>query len=499
MSLPPPDRLRDGVTPGSTIILPRNAYKKRPGQPQRRGGAAWWFFGLLAAILVPLLVLSVYLSTVTAAIGAADPRVDRPATVATRGYTVLIVGVDDRSDGRSDSIRSDTVLLARVNPGTGGVAVYSIPRDTRVEVRGRGTSKINAAYAYGYLHPQELYADNVSQQEAGMALAAETVEWFLDLPGHGTRIDYMLQINFDGFTQLIDALGGVTVDVPAAIVDPTYPTADYGTMRVEFAAGPQLMDGARALIYARTRHSDSDFGRNQRQQIVIQAVLTRLRTLTARELVDLAITAPPILGGTLKTTMPFSDPRLGLALVQTVWRLDPAAVASYRLSPQTVGRYTVDGSDLLWDTAGVAAITQAWVASVGTTETTADSAVTELWGAVRTWAQTQYQTGETLLRRFTGIDATEGPARVQVLNGARVAGLARRVTQQLNAVGFLLDAPGDVAGTVPETIIYDITNHPIQANQLTQLIDARVVRGSPPMDIQSSADIIVVLGTDYRP
>ena len=497
MSVPPPDRLRDGATPGSTVILPRNAYKQRPGVPKRTR-RSWWFFGVLAVVLSSLLAASYLLSLLTAAIGANDPRVDRPATVPTDGYTVLLVGVDDRSDGRSDAIRSDTLLLLRVNPNTGALALLSIPRDTRVDVRGRGTSKINAAYAYGYLHPQELYADNVSQQEAGMALAAETVEWFLDLPRHGTRIDYMLQLNFDGFTQLIDAIGGITVDVPKAIVDPSYPTADYGTMRVEFGPGPQVMDGTRALIYARTRHADSDFGRNQRQQQVIQAVLQKIRTLSPSTLARLFINGPQLLGGTVKTTMPFSDPRVIIAVMQTLWHLDTTALASYRLAPQTVGRYTVDGSDLIWDAAGVDAITTQWVASVGTSTNQRDAWVAAEWLKLRGWVTELAQQAEVQIRAVTGIGATEGPARIQVLNGARVAGLARRVTQQLNAVGFTLDAPGDVAGTVPETIIYDITNHPQQANQLTKIINGRVVRGSPPMDIQSNADIIIVLGTDFN-
>jgi anionic cell wall polymer biosynthesis LytR-Cps2A-Psr (LCP) family protein len=82
-------------------------------------------------------------------------------------------------------------------------------RDTRVEVRSRGQSKINAAYAYGYLHPQELFADNVSQQEAGMALAAETVEEFVAIRDFNYRVDYVSStLNFAGFARLIDAFEG---------------------------------------------------------------------------------------------------------------------------------------------------------------------------------------------------------------------------------------------------------------------------------------------------
>lgn len=493
---PPPERLRDGATPGSTQILPRNAYKFRPGAGRRRG-SSWWLFFLIVFCVVPVVVISYQLGIIWAAIGANDPRVDRPATVPTNGYTVLLVGVDDRGDGRTDGIRSDTLILARVNPTTGAIGLLSIPRDTRVEVRGRGTSKINAAYAYGYLNPQELYADNVSQQESGMALAAETVEWFTDMGSSGARIDYTMQINFAGFADLIDAIGGVTIDVPKAIVDDAYPTADYGIMRVEFPQGVQRMDGTRALMYARTRHPDNDFGRNQRQQLVITAIVTRLGELRVAELSRLALDAPQILGGTLKTTIPLTNPRMVLAAATTILNLDATQITPFRIAPQTVKRYTSDGSDLVWDQAGIANLTAQWIASTGTVVNSNDALVTERITALGTWAQTGWQELVGWARLTTGIGAQEGLARIQVLNGARVAGLARRVTQQLNAVGFTLDAPGDVSGTIVETIIYDITNHPVQAAQITKIINGRVVQGKPPMDIQSNADIIIVLGTDF--
>ncbi len=492
---PPPERLRDGATPGSTQILPRNAYRFRPGTGRRKR-PSWWLFFVIAFLVVPAVAVSYQLGVIWAAIGANDPRVDRPATVPTNGYTVLLVGVDDRSDGRTDGIRSDTLILARVNPTTGAIGLLSIPRDTRVEVRGRGTSKINAAYAYGYLHPQELYADNISQQESGMALAAETVEWFTDMGSYGARIDYTMQINFDGFAALIDAIGGVTITVPTAIVDTSYPTADYGIMRVEFQQGRQQMDGSRALMYARTRHPDSDFGRNQRQQLVIGAIVSRLGELRPSEIGRLALAAPQILGGTLKTTIPMTNPRMVYAAVATILNLDASLISSFRIAPQTVKRYTSDGTDLVWDQAGVADLTAQWIASTGTVVNPNDALVTDRLTTLSAWAQTNWQQLFGWFRTATGIGAQEGLARIQVLNGARVAGLARRVTQQLNAVGFTLDAPGDVSGTIAETIIYDITNHPMQAMQITKIINGRIVQGKPPMDIQSDADIIVVLGTD---
>ncbi|MCU0495006.1 MAG: LCP family protein, partial [Chloroflexaceae bacterium] len=89
--------------------------------------------------------------------------------------------------------------------------------------------------------------------------------------------DYFVLLNFEGFREIIDQLGGIEVNVPQAVDDPFFPTDDYGTIRVRFEPGPQLMDGDRALTYARTRHADSDFGRTQRQQQVLMAIFDRIR------------------------------------------------------------------------------------------------------------------------------------------------------------------------------------------------------------------------------
>ncbi len=89
-------------------------------------------------------------------------------------------------------------------------------------------------------------------------------------------VDRVAVIDFTAFVRLVDALGGIEIDVPRAIVDSEYPTPDYGVTTIRFDPGLQQMDGERALIYARTRHADDDFGRAERQQQVIQAVAARM-------------------------------------------------------------------------------------------------------------------------------------------------------------------------------------------------------------------------------
>jgi LCP family protein required for cell wall assembly len=125
------------------------------------------------------------------------------------------------------------------------VSQLSIPRDTLVTVPGRGQMKINAAYFWG-----------------GPALAVKVVSSFTGVP-----VNHVMLVNFHGFPALINSVGGVVIDVPADL------TSWYsGNTTVHFKKGPQLMNGKRALIYSRVRHSDNDFMRMGRQQQVVQAL-----------------------------------------------------------------------------------------------------------------------------------------------------------------------------------------------------------------------------------
>jgi len=488
-------RLRDGVTPGSTIILPPSSRLKIP-KSMRSRNAGWVWVALL--LLIPVLALCYQIGVIADAMGAKDLRVDRPTPEVFNGFTTLIIGVDDRKDGNATSVRSDTLMLLRVQPRTGGVSLLSIPRDTRVMIRGRGQSKINAAYAYGYLHPQELYADNVSQQEAGMALAAETVEEFVGMRNFYYRVDYVIQLNFAGFARLIDALGGITLDVPKQIIDESYPTADYGVMRVEFQPGPQHLDGTQALIYARTRHADSDFGRIQRQQQVTQAVIAAVRQINISQWWRIINDAPQIVGGSIRTTMPMKNPLMIAAWLWTFAQVDPQHIATQQITPQTMTRYTVDGTDLLWDAGDVQRITSTWLQSAGASTDPASlpisaDMVTQLRQAVdETWRDaTNY------VRTLLGMSASEGVASVQVFNASRVQGVARRFSDQLRSLGLVTETPGDILGDIATTtIIYDVNNHPKQAASIALLIPGTVVHGKLPANILSNADIVIIIGTD---
>ncbi|MDT8860321.1 LCP family protein [Alkalihalobacillus sp. MEB130] len=155
----------------------------------------------------------------------------------------LIAGVDSRGDHHSG--RSDTIIVMTVNPEDQSIKMLSIPRDTRTEIAGRGQlDKINHAYAFG-----------------GVEMTMNTVENFLNIP-----IDHYVSINMEGFTGLVDALGGVPVNNDFAF--------SYGS-RFNFPEGELFLNGEEALAYSRMRYDDprGDFGRNDRQRDIVDAVI----------------------------------------------------------------------------------------------------------------------------------------------------------------------------------------------------------------------------------
>lgn len=490
-------RLRDGVTPGSTIILPKTSRIRTLTAPSGGRPRSWRLVWFLLFCVLPSLLFIYQLSEIVQSIGVNDARVAHTKPVAFAPYTMLIVGVDERESDAQQGSRSDTLMLLRINPQQGSVSLLSIPRDTRVDVRGRGPSKINAAYTYGYQRAQELFEGDVTQQEAGMALAAETVDSFAQLSDNGVAIDYITQVNFAGFANLIDALGGITIDVPKRIIDETYPTDNYGTMRVEFEPGLQRMNGERALIYARTRHADNDFGRNLRQLQVVYAVLAELHARGAVGWGQLFLDAPQVLGGTVKTTMPLADPAVFTTLVWSAVRLDLGSVVAYQVSPQTIPTYQTSGSDLIWDNAGVQQVVSAWIDNSGGPVVAQPTLRADMLYQVRVaLSQTQRYVTD-YVRAAVGLAISEPAARIHVFNAARVAGIASRVSEQLTTAGFAVDSPADFVGEPQEeTLIYDVTGHPAQAASIAKMLAGRVVVGLPPATIQSSADIIILVGTN---
>jgi LCP family protein required for cell wall assembly len=172
---------------------------------------------------------------------------------------VLLLGVDQRG---GEPTRSDTIILANLDFERNEARVLSVPRDLYVEIPyGFLWHKINAAYAIGENPERAALVGGGS----GLMTATLRYNFGIDV------IDEVAVVNFEGFVEGVDALGGIDLIVPRRLVDSRYPDG-MRTITVVFEPGQQHMNGARALRYARIRHADSDFGRIQRQQEVILAV-----------------------------------------------------------------------------------------------------------------------------------------------------------------------------------------------------------------------------------
>ena len=455
-----------------TIVMPRRPSAPQPPRPsgsprrpQPRPRAVprrrIWptvrnaILAIAALALVLLVVGYLQIRSVASAISVADVR--SPALTLGGGTNLLIIGTDERVGYPGEGVRGDTLIVAHYDTLGRWVNLLSIPRDTQVDLADVGTTKINVAYGQGYARAAALYRPDTSPQQGGMALAAQTVESLLKLPDRGQHVNYIATINFDGFARIIDALGGVTIDVPRAIHDDEYPTPDFGVMTVDFQPGVQHMDGEQALIYARTRHDSSDFDRGARQQQVMRAIVDEAKR---KGPIGLMLAMPKLregLRGAITTTMPIDRPDMLLGLLWLASGLNPDEIGQARLSPEIDPGYQELGSNLVWSDVGIRAATDA------------------------------------LLTRPA--PAAE-QATVQVFNGTEVSGLAVKVSGELENQGYTVVPAGNAPTTDNErTIVYDVTGKPGTARQFARLLNAQVRQGAPE-GITTEADIVVLLGKD---
>lgn len=185
---------------------------------------------------------------------------------------ILLIG-GDFGTGRT-GIRTDTMITVSIDPATGEAAMFSVPRNwTQAPLPdGMGVwdcncypELINELWVAGETYPDAFPGQGSPSENAVKGVISE----FLGIPIH-----YYAMVNLDGFVDIVDALGGVEIYVPATVVDEEYPNEDgTSTERIEIPAGTQKLDGHLALAYSRTRNQDSDYFRMNRQRCVIEAMM----------------------------------------------------------------------------------------------------------------------------------------------------------------------------------------------------------------------------------
>jgi LCP family protein required for cell wall assembly len=349
---------------------------------------------------------------------------------------ILILGTDGRPDEGDLPVRSDTLMVLTIDPYAKTAGVISFPRDLWVTIptgdKTTTNDRINVACALG---------DYLKLPDGCAGVARRTVE-----ANFGIKIHYYALMDFSGFERMIDALGGVNIDVEKPIKDDEYPTADYGTMRVYIPAGLQHMDGRTALIYARTRHADSDFGRMHRQQQLMVAARQRALQL------DIFPRLPALYGelkDAVKTDMSFPD-------------MLAVANAGRELDMKNVQFRAIEGPY-----------------------------IQELPGQF-VFLPNKPAIQRLLDEMFVDRHLQNEAARVEVLNGTAQSGLASRVAGALREKGYASVTFANADAAPPETTIIDLTGKSYTAKKLAELFPgAKVISRS---DFAGGADIQLILG-----
>lgn len=257
-----------------------------------------WSWGIIAAAIVGVVILvSVIMAmtggsqaaqspTWTAAplalktLGPAAPVINIQPWDGKKRFTVLLLGIDKRPGEEGTGFRTDSMVLVSVDPATKSIGMLSIPRDLYVPIPGQADlQRINTAYVIGEL----------DQPGNGPKLALQTVQY-----NFGIQVNGYVVVTFESVIGLVDAIGGIDINVPQAIDDPEYPDMNYGYDPLHIPAGNIHMDGQLALKYARTRHQSDDYDRADRQQQVILAI--RQKVVQPTTITSLVGQAPQLWG-----------------------------------------------------------------------------------------------------------------------------------------------------------------------------------------------------------
>lgn len=222
-----------------------------------------------------------------------------------RPISILLLGTDTGDLGRDDTGRTDTIIVATLNPETKTTTLTSIPRDTKVRVPDSINSydKVNSAYTIG-----------------GVSTAIETIQDTLDIP-----IDYYVLVNMRGLTQIVDAVGGITIK----------PLLTFKYEDADVTKGKTVtMNGKQALAYSRMRYDDpeGDYGRQKRQKQVIEAIVNKSLSVSAVSNYQKLLKS---IGSNMQTDLTYGD----MITIAT----------SYKDAGQTIESNVLQGQDTMLD------------------------------------------------------------------------------------------------------------------------------------------------------
>lgn len=391
---------------------------------------------------------------------------------------ILLIGIDQRPDEKF--ARTDTMILVTIDPETKTAGMLSIPRDLWVTIPGYGENRINTAFYSG---------EKNAYPGGGPALAMKTVQYNLGVPVH-----FYVEVDFDGFRQIVDTLGGIEVDVPFAINDPTYPDNNYGYDPFYIDAGHHQLDGYTALKYARTRHAPgSDFGRAARQQQVLMAIRAKALQL------DIIPKIPELwasMAGTVETDLQLVD-ILELASLSDEIGSDSIQQAVID-ETMTVDWVTEYGAQVLLPLREkirpVIDSMFAEPAPQGPSTEEIQAAQAAQAAAQAAAIQEQIEQQEELIQQLNA-----EAAAIVVQNGTTQTGLASETAEYLRRLGFKIVQFGDADMVdYPRTVIVDYSGKKFTLQVLAEMFDVSEenIRRSP--NLKSDVDIRIIIGSDFE-
>ncbi len=440
-------------------------------------------------ILVRLKALS--LSGVTSMVGTA-------LLADENGFTnILLLGV---GDGDHDGVDlTDTIMVASLDPKrTRSIVLLSLPRDLAVlSTEKMGKGRINSLYRdYKITLVHGGMKNNEASIESLRQLGKE-IGTLLDLPIHG-----VIKINFSGFEQAIDALGGIDVVVPEDIVDPEYPGPNYTYQTFMLSKGPHHLSGSTALQYVRSRHSTSDFSRSARQQQVLAAAAAKTKATGLLKSVGKSTEILSIISRNMETT--FST-REFLGLVDLGKKIDQKRIISMQLSDENglfgsgIGRGGFLYAPPREEFEGASVLLPVSIPEFPVT-----------WKQIQAFSALLFGQRELFLK----------PPGIVVLNAGAKEGAARKLGGELYRYGFnvintrnfarrnnpsfsdsfLVVNPSLLSPKEDDRQAVDrLENAQTSATTLRKLLQLKKAPSSvdPPAAFEGNADIAIVLGKDF--
>lgn len=369
---------------------------------------------------------------------------------------VLVIGIGGKNHPGGQL--ADTIMIVSIDPINNTAAMLSIPRDFYLKVPNYYSMRINEVHSAGESNSKQ------KKEGGGPKLLADTLENVLGIPVH-----YYVRVDFDGFIQAVDTVGGIEIKTDQAIFDPFIENS-YGSGKYGFSIKPGThhLDGKRALQYGRSRKTSSDFARAERQQEVLVALKNKILSIST-------LTNPVKLSNLISAAGDHArtDLRIDeiLKLIKIGEKIDSNTVDHFVFSnagDNYLAGKNIGGASVLVPKAGLNNFTE-----------------------IRKFVRSEF-----LVDGFIKKES----AKITVLNGTAKPGLAKEVGEYLKDYGYniveVADAP---TKDVKTTVIYDQSSgqKPFTMKLLEKRLKAILGNGTPA-GVTSTSDIVIIVGSDAK-